>query len=203
MTMMAGGPEPDDAGERPVLQGPSGELTIALQLLRASNMASTRLQLALTRRDRRVAMAALDNITAIDAELEELANRFSGSDDAAPELAALGTWLTEEKAALTAEKLTFACDARGPGLVSAPDRLSEVADEEEHAAVGPEDEPVPEPDAVGLAAAEAAPARRWWLFVLLIILIIVVAAGLVVAGVLPGSEKMTGMAELRRLIGIR
>lgn len=203
MTMMAAEPGHEEAGERPVLQDPSGELPMALQLLRASTIASTRLQLALARRDRRVAMAALDNLTAIDAEFAELVDRLCSLDVASAELGAIGAWLSEEKAALAAEKLGLACDAQGPGLVSPADRLSQVAGDEERAADAAEGEAVPEPDGANLDAVDRAAVRRWWPLVLLAILAVIVAAGLIVAVIVPGREKLTGVTELGRLIGSR
>jgi len=205
MTLMVAEPGRDDVVEHePVRRNSSVELAMGLQLLRASSMTSARLQLALSRRDRRVAMAALDTLAAVDAEIEGLVDRISGPAASTPELSAIAAWLAQEKEAVTADKLSLACDVSGPGLVSPPDRLSGAADADARAAVDPPmGEAEPGPDGAIEDADEPTPTRRWWLLVLLAVAIAVVAAGVVIAFVLPHGEQLPGVAEISRLIGLR
>lgn len=171
----------------------SVELAMGLQLLRASTLTSTRLQLALARRDRRVAMTALDTLAAIDGEIEGLVDRLAGPDAATPELAAIGAWLAEEKAAAVADKLNLACDARGPGLVSSPDRLSEANDAPDVVGQTP-DEVIP------ADTAEPASSRRWWLLGLAALMLAVIA-GMVFALGVPNGGASAGIAAMDRLFG--
>lgn len=202
MTLMIAEPGPDDLTEHEPARGnSSGELAMGLQLLRASSLTSIRLQLALARRDRRVAMTALDTLAAVDAEIEGLVDRLSGPGTSTPELAALAAWLAQEKESLTADKLNLACDVSGPGLVSPPDRLSEAADART-TVDSATDKVVPDLDGAVEGAEEPAPTRRWWLLVSLALAIAVVVAGAIIAFVLP-REQLPGIAEFSRLIGLR
>ena len=205
MTLMVAEPGRDDVVEHdPVRRNSSVELAMGLQLLRASSMTSARLQLALARRDRRVAMAALDTLAAVDAEIEGLVDRLSGPASATPELAAIAAWLAQEKEAVTTDKLGLACDVSGPGLVSPPDRLSGAADADAHAAIDSSmGEAEPGLDGAIDDAEEPAPTRRWWLLVLLAVAVAVLAAGVVIAFVLPRGEPLPSIAEISQLIGLR
>lgn len=166
------------------------ELAMGLQLLRASSLTSTRLQLALARRDRRVAMTALDTLAAIDGEIEGLVDRLAAPDAASPELAAIGAWLADEKAAVAADRLNLTCEARGPGLVSPPDRLSYAADEP--AAVDRAADQV-----AGAEAVEPGSMRRWWPLGVVVLMLALVAAGLIIA--FERSQDAPGSAGISRL----
>ena len=204
MTLMVAEPGRDDvAGHEPVWRNPSDELAMGLQLLRASSMTSIRLQLALARRDRRVAMSALDTLAAVDAEIEGLVDRLSGPATSTPELAALAAWLAQEKEAVTADKLNLACDVSGPGLVSPPDRLSDaVGPDARNAADSSVGEVAPDIDGA-IEDLEPAPTRRWWLLASLAIAVTLAVAGVIMAFVLPHGEQLPGIAEFRQLIGLR
>lgn len=203
MTLMVAETGRDDIAEpAPVRRDPPVELVLGLQLLRASSLTSTRLQLALTRRDRRGAMAALDTLAAVDSEIEGLVDRLSTSGASSPELAAIGAWLAQEKEAVTADKLTLACEVSGPGLVSPPDRLSESA-YADPAAASSAREAVPDLDGASAIAEEPAPARRRWLLVAFAVMVAVLAAGAVIAFMLPSDELPPMLAEASRRIGLR
>jgi hypothetical protein len=81
----------------PALVG-SDELAEGLMLVRASTLKIVRLQLAIERRDRRVALEAVDELIALDRQLERYL-----ADVPAPELQI-------ERAALNREKLTLAAE---------------------------------------------------------------------------------------------
>lgn len=203
MTLMVAEPGRDDVSEHePVRHASSVDLALGLQLLRASSMTSIRLQLALARRDRRVAMTALDTLAAVDAEIERLVDRLSGSASSSPELAAIATWLAQEKAAVTNDKLNLACDVSGPGLVSPPDRLSEVADAGSDAVADPVAGEAA-PDGTSTDAGESASSPHWRPVVLLAIVITALIAGLALGFVLLGGEQLPSIAEVSRLIGLR
>jgi hypothetical protein len=197
----------DDVAEwqhEPVRDDSPVELAVGLQLLRASSITSMRLQLALARRDRKVAMAALDTLAAVDAEIEGLVDSLSGHGAAAPELAAISAWLAQEKKAASAERLNLACDLSGPGLVSRSGRLSEAADEDRGETVDQSsNEALSAVDAVGTVPARPAPARRWWPLVLLALTIAALVAGLIITFALPPGDRSPSIAELGRLIGLR
>ena len=76
----------------------SDELAEGLMLVRASTLKIIRLQLAMERRDRRVALEAVDELVALDRRLEHYL-----ADVPAPELEV-------ERAALNREKLTLAAE---------------------------------------------------------------------------------------------
>ena len=204
MTLMVAEPGRDDVTEHDAVRdNPSVDLAMGLQLLRASSMTSIRLQLALARRDRRVAMSALDTLAAVDSEIEGLVERLSGPGTSTPEMAAIAAWLAQEKEAVATDKLNLACDVSGPGLVSPPDRLSQAADADARAAVDPTmGEAVPDLDGAIEDKEEAAPTRNWWLLVSLAIAITVVVAGAIIALVLP-REQLPSLVEFSRLIGLR
>lgn len=93
----------------------------SLQLTRASTMALTRLQLALTRADRHQARVAMDCLLDIDAELEGFVADLSipqGLDD--PDWQSISEHLKALKTAIAFEKLVLAGEMTGPALAEAP-----------------------------------------------------------------------------------
>lgn len=195
MTMMVEESGRGDFDPREVRwQGTPAELAMGLQLLRASSLTSTRLQLALARRDRQVAVVALDTLAAIDSEIEGLVDRLTVPGATTPELAAIEGWLAEEKAAVAADKLSLACDARGPGLVSPPDRLSAATKEAD--AIDRAADEVADED-----ADERPPTRRWWLLGLVALMLAVLAVGLIIALDPSHAEAASRIAEISHLFG--
>ena len=132
----------------PVFVG-SEELAEGLMLVRASTLKMIRLQLAMERRDRRVALEAVDALVALDRRLERYL-----ADVPAPELEI-------ERAALNREKLTLAAEVIRPKPVE------------------PAAEPVvAEPDWQQFTLDEEHPHRAaWWLAAVLLLLSAVAAAG--------------------------
>lgn len=187
-----------DGRYEPAQDNSSNELALGLQLMRASSITSNRLQLALARRDRRGAMAALDTLAAVDAEVEMLVDRLSGRGASTPELTAIGAWLAEERKAASAERLNLACDFSGPGLVS-----SSEPDEGRHEAGDRStEEAASAADSTGADTARTASARRWWTLVLIAVAVIL-AAGLITAFALPPDTLPANLAAFDRLIGLR
>lgn len=206
MTLLTSEPSGDEFADgryEPAQDNSSNELALGLQLMRASSITASRLQLALARRDRRVAMAALDTLAAVDAEVELLVDRLSGRGASTPELTAIGAWLAEEKKAASAERLNLACDFSGPGLVSPSGQSSEPADADRRETGEPSiDEAARAAEGTGAGAARTASARRWWTLVL-IAAAVVLAAGLITAFALPPDTLPANLAAFDRLIGLR
>lgn len=93
----------------------------SLQLTRASTMALTRLQLALTRADKHQARVAMDCLLDIDAELEGFVSDLAmpqGLDD--PDWQSISEHLKALKTAIAFEKLVLAGEIAGPDLTAAP-----------------------------------------------------------------------------------
>lgn len=84
----------------------SEELAEGLMLVRASTLKVIRLQLAMERRDRRVALEAIDDLVALDRSLEDyLAQVPSAQDDGL-----FSNVLELERSALNVEKYTLAAE---------------------------------------------------------------------------------------------
>jgi hypothetical protein len=131
----------------------SDELAEGLMLVRASTLKMIRLQLAMERRDRRVALEAVDELVALDRRLE----RYLGYVPA-PELEV-------ERSALNREKLTLAAE-----VIRSEPRPVEAAPE-------PAPEPVAEPDWQQFSFEEEHPRRAaWWLAAVLLLLSAAAAA---------------------------
>ena len=159
--------------EDPRLHDLAREVSRGLQLSRGTALSLTRLQLAIRSGDRQQALAALDRLHALDAELEHLVEALpdaaaehdtaeAGDAPPAPTTtatafdAALARHVEEQKLALAFEKLALVSQIGGPGLVSqpAPDfGPSRTAGWEE---ADPDADPLA-PD----AAAEAPPLSEW------------------------------------------
>lgn len=81
------------------------ELTQGLLLVRASAIKVVRLQLAMERRDRRVALEAVDDLVILDRKIEDFLSGMPGSSQS---LSALEAELEAQRQALTREKFTLA-----------------------------------------------------------------------------------------------
>lgn len=99
------------------------ELGNALQLVRAGNLATARLQLALSSGDRRHAMRVMDRILDIDAEIGTLVTKLPIPSSALRDLQAVKGHLGEQKIAIAFEKLALASEVTGPDLVAAANLL--------------------------------------------------------------------------------
>lgn len=144
----------------------SNDIAEALMLLRASTLKIIRLQLAIERRDRQVALMAVDDLVTLDQRLQVHLTGIPTTE----ELLALRRELDFERAALSAEKLTLAAEIRR--------RPTDGGE--------PED-PVGEPDvaeagddwhepAVPQVEREERRRGRWWLAAILILVLASAAA---------------------------
>jgi len=126
------------------------DLVTGMQLLRAVNMQSIRLQLAMLRRDQQPAMESLDSLAAMDREIEHFIDGIGPTGFAAAELRDITELVTMQKRALAAEKLYLTAGISGPALrPSMPDNIRGNAEAEANQSM-----PAPDPS-------EYRPAGRW------------------------------------------
>lgn len=97
---------------------------MGLQLSRANTLALTRLQLAIQSGDRQQAMAAMDRLHTIDAELERLVDDLPVPSEDDADWLAITRHLGDQKLAVAFEKLALASGISGPDLVSPPPPLT-------------------------------------------------------------------------------
>lgn len=98
---------------------PPEELIAGIQLLRAANLQTVRLQLAMFRQERRSAMESLDRLAEMDRELERF---LAGLEPAAPALDAINRLVTAQKSALADEKIALMAEISGPKVAAKADR---------------------------------------------------------------------------------
>lgn len=101
----------------------AAELGRSLQLSRAGALGLTRLQLAIKCNDRHAAMAAMDRLHAVDAEMERIVERLphpGENDPAHAEWQAIARHLADQKLSLAFEKLAMVSEISGPDMVSKP-----------------------------------------------------------------------------------
>ncbi|MBV1686658.1 hypothetical protein KRR38_02965 [Novosphingobium sp. G106] len=101
----------------------AAELSRTLQLSRAGALGLTRLQLAIKCGDRHAAMAAMDRLHAVDAEMERIVERLPqpGTENPAhAEWQAIARHLADQKLSLAFEKLAMVSEISGPDMVSRP-----------------------------------------------------------------------------------
>ena len=84
------------------------DLAIGMQLLRASNMKAVRLQLALMKRDREMAMEAVDSLIELDGQIASFIRDMPPEEVAMRELREISQWIDAEKRAIAAEKQILA-----------------------------------------------------------------------------------------------
>lgn len=96
------------------------ELVAGMQLLRAVNMQSIRLQLAVLRRDRKPAMESLDHLADMDRELEHFIEGIGPAGAAAPELREIAELVALQKRALADEKIALMAGISGAKLGGEP-----------------------------------------------------------------------------------
>ena len=90
------------------------DLAIGMQLLRASNMRSLRLQLAVMRRDYQMAAETVDSLVELDSEIASFLADMPSADVAMREMAEISRWIDQQKTAVAAEKLALGCLIEGP-----------------------------------------------------------------------------------------
>lgn len=148
----------------------SEELAEGLMLLRASTLKVIRLQLAIERHDRGVALQAMDDLVALDDELQKCLAGMPAPVD----LAGLQDVLVSERSSLDREKLGLAAE-----VISGRSRMEP---EPEPSPIEPEfADPAPSYDWQRFRYEEDEPAssRRGWLWAVAVMLILsaLVAAG--------------------------
>ncbi len=135
----------------------SDELAEGLMLVRASTLKIIRLQLAMERRDRRVAIEAVDDLVALDRSLEEFLTQIpAGNDDGL-----FRNLLELERSALNIEKHTLAAGISSRNWPES-DTVGGAAEPEEWAAYEEEKED------------EATP-QRWLRFAVMLVAILLSA----------------------------
>lgn len=120
-------PEAEDAAPEAPPADPvidlAAELARSLQLSRAGALGLTRLSLAIKAGDRQAAMAAMDRLHAVDAEMERLVERLprpEPQNSAHAEWEAIARHLADQKLSLAFEKLAMVSEISGPDMVSPP-----------------------------------------------------------------------------------
>jgi hypothetical protein len=155
----------------------SEELAEGLMLVRASTLKVVRLQLAIERQDRRVALEAVDDLVALDRQLQD----YLADVPAAAGQSVLRDALAVERAMLNREKL-----ALGSGIVR---REAPAAAVDVPAAVEPE---AVAWDDFDFAAAEERSPHRAILWFALVLAMLAIAAG--AAWMLAGPDALVALA---------
>ena len=107
------------APDLPVPPAAGEELAEGLMLLRASTLKVIRLQLAIERQDRRVVLEAMDDLVALDDELQKCLAGIPAPAD----LAGLQDALAVERSSLDREKLGLAAEVISARSRAVPDSL--------------------------------------------------------------------------------
>jgi hypothetical protein len=94
-------------------------LAQGLLLVRASALNVVRLQLAMERRDRPVALQTVDELMLLDRQISDFVGGLSASSD---DVAAGSRALEHQRRAVVVEKFVLAADARGPRIADGPGR---------------------------------------------------------------------------------
>jgi hypothetical protein len=142
------------------------ELAEGLMLVRASTLKMIRLQLAMERRDRRVAIEAVDDLVALDRRLQQYLDEVP----AVHEPLLLKREIESERAALNHERLTLAAEV----ITAAPRSWEQPRPSVETQPAGAV---VTEEDVVGEFLSGGEERRRgWWLIAFLVMTVLVAAA---------------------------
>jgi hypothetical protein len=138
----------DQGGRREV---GADELAQGLLLVRASAIKLVRFQLAMERRDRRVALEAVDDLVVLD---RKIANFLSDIPGSAESLSALERDLEEQRRALAREKFTLAAGTarRIVGENRAGDGDAEISPDDELVLASPFEPGVAAADRAGLSS---------------------------------------------------
>ncbi len=139
----------DQGGRREV---GADELAQGLLLVRASAIKLVRFQLAMERRDRRVALEAVDDLVVLD---RKIANFLSDIPGSAESLSALERDLEEQRRALAREKFTLAAGSTARRIVGenrAGDGDAEISPDDELVLASPFEPGVAAADRAGLSS---------------------------------------------------
>lgn len=126
----------DNPARQREFEAPIGSRTLAegLMMVRVSTLKMIRLQLAMERRDRRVALEEVDELLALDRRLQE----YLAAVPALDEQLLFRRVIDSERAMLNHEKLTLAAEV----LRREPEPVGETADTQEDDWLGPRDLPI-------------------------------------------------------------
>lgn len=158
------------------------ELAEGLMLVRASTLKMIRLQLAMERRDRRVAIEAVDDLVALDRRLQQYLDEVP----AVREPLLLKREVEAERAALNHERLTLAAEVLTAEPRSWQRPPTVVEPQPVDAAVTNEDV------AWELLSEEEEPRRGWWRQTAFLAVVVAVAAA---AYLLSSPEALTRLVE--------
>jgi hypothetical protein len=158
------------------------ELAEGLMLVRASTLKMIRLQLAMERRDRRVAIEAVDDLVALDRRLQQYLDEVP----AVHEPLLLKREIESERAALNHERLTLAAEV----ITAAPRSWEQPrpAVEAHRADAVVTDEDV----ACELLSGGEEPRRGWWRLIAFLVMTVLVAAAVYL---LSSPEVLTRLIE--------
>lgn len=140
----------------------SDQLAEGLMLLRASSLKLVRLQLAIERHDRRVALKAVDDLVALDRRLQDYLESVPATGDQLM----FRRELDCERAALNEEKLTLGAEVLLRPANSAAEDTGPIAQEADDSWLGPRIQ----------VELEVPRRSRWWLAVVPVLASGVVAA---------------------------
>lgn len=158
------------------------ELAEGLMLVRASTLKMIRLQLAMERRDRRVAIEAVDDLVALDRRLQQYLDEVP----AVHEPLLLKREIESERAALNHERLTLAAE-----VISAAPRSWEQP--RPAVETQPADAVVTEEDGVGELLSGGEERRRgWWRLIAFLLMTVLVAAAVYL---LSSPEVLTRLVQ--------
>ena len=155
----------------------SNELAEGLMLLRASTLKIIRLQLAIERRDRQVALTAVDDLVSLDRRLQI----YLEGVPATSEQLMLRRELDSERAALNEEKLPL-----GAEILRRPADIVGRAEPVEQAEPALRDDDWLEPVSLQIEFDEQRRSRWWWL---VIGLVLALAAGAAAAYYFVGDSE--------------
>ena len=186
-------PQSDLVPDAPVIG--ADELAEGLMLVRASTLKIIRLQLAIERHDRRVAIEAIDDLIALERRLEEQLANGPGF----PGRQALEEELQSERLALNREKLTLGAqvlrNGGTPALFQGSPDPSDAHPVTPPPASEPPREQLVEEQVEWIAQPYEETSRRWpWVIALMFVLAAVAAAAFFLGAVeyLPHIEAMFG-----------
>lgn len=161
----------------------SNELAEGLMLLRASTLKIIRLQLAIERQDRQVALSAVDDLVSLDRRLQI----YLEGVPATSEQLMLRRELDGERAALNEEKLTL-----GAEILRRPASSVGQTQPVEEAAPALQDDEWLEPVSLQIEFEEQRRSRWWWLA---IGLVLVLAAGAATAYYFVGANEASAWLD--------
>ena len=171
--LMNGGPMVGPVG--------SDELAEGLLLMQASAIKVVRLQLAMERRDQRVALQAVDDLVEIDGRLQEFLSKLPAGADLDP----LARELDVQRSALAEEKLTLAAGISRPAPI---DRAPVWADERQAPTYSAA---LPDVTAEAFDAEDYGSARAWPVAIALVVLLLAIAGAAYALGYRVDIDALT------------